>query len=252
MAAHEREIRFRRNELGLYIPDEPSVEVPRLPHSGTYTTYSDVAKREITEEAIVERLAQLSAEECLYQIADISTRLFSATNPDAHLETERQIIRDLIGGELGDLLLEMLEDPRWTRVFFEQQLNLSTRGSNALQTAIPRAALTPRAMRSVATTLADAGSAEKRLALAASKIAALRTTDGRNPNRSVRLRSRRFRRDYAPAGGPCGTRCVQTTKTKRLLPPPRSSTQRSSRTLRRPRPELAVSGAAVFVESRCS
>lgn len=122
MAADERETRFRRNELGLYVPDDRAVEVPRLPHSGTYITYSDIAKRDISEEAIVERLAQLSAEECLYQIADISTRLFSATNPAAELEAERQIIRDLIGGELGDLILVMLEDPRWTRALSEQQL----------------------------------------------------------------------------------------------------------------------------------
>jgi hypothetical protein len=130
MAPGEREYEFERDELGLFLPRgtrQPAGARPgrALPvRVGTYINYSDLTggKRQMDEAGVVDRLKLLSVQDCLGALAHISTRLFSSTGPSSRSETERELIEEIVGGELGARILSMLDDPRWSAAFCEQQL----------------------------------------------------------------------------------------------------------------------------------
>jgi hypothetical protein len=129
VALGEHEYEFERDELGLFLPrgTRPDAGARRreLPvNVGTYITYRDLTggKRQMDEAGVVDRLKLLSVQDCLAALAHISTRLFSATGPRSRRKTERELIEEIVGGELGARILAMLDDPRWSAAFCEQQL----------------------------------------------------------------------------------------------------------------------------------
>jgi hypothetical protein len=122
---------FQRDELGLLLPrgtrvsSHPAAHENLPLHVGTYITYGDLthSQRYMDEAGVVDRLALLSVEDCLAALAHIGTRLFSAIGRESWSQTERQLIEELVGGDLGDRILGMLDDSRrWSTAFCEQQL----------------------------------------------------------------------------------------------------------------------------------
>jgi hypothetical protein len=96
---------------------------------GTYITYRDLThgQRQMDEAGVVDRLRLLSVEDCLAALAHIKMRIFTATDPRSRGEIERELIEEIVGGELGARMVAMLDDPRWSTAFCEQQLVHLTR-----------------------------------------------------------------------------------------------------------------------------
>jgi hypothetical protein len=71
----------------------------------------------------MERLSKLSAPDCLWAIARLSTRLAAETRPAESARLQGHLVREVIGeGQLGQALLQRLRDGSASRVFCEQQL----------------------------------------------------------------------------------------------------------------------------------
>jgi hypothetical protein len=117
--------RFRRHELGLLLPLSNSTVRPveRFQHVGTYLTYRELTSgSSMSERGVVERLARLSAADCMFVLALLGTRLFAGENRGDDKDLQHQLIELIVEGPLGSLLHEKLSDPRWTAIFCEQQL----------------------------------------------------------------------------------------------------------------------------------
>jgi hypothetical protein len=89
---------------------------------GTYLTYSELTDRApMSESEIIEHLGMMSAADCLLAIADLSVRLFAGENRG--LDGQHELVTHVVGdGPLGRTLHERLDDPRWSTIWFEQQL----------------------------------------------------------------------------------------------------------------------------------
>ena len=116
----------RRHELGLYLPRSVSLEAApdEVPHVGTYLTYSELTRNApMSEIEIIDQLKKMSAADCLLALADIGVRLFAGENRGLHGGLQGQLIDHIVGdGPLGRTLHEKLDDPRWSTIWFEQQL----------------------------------------------------------------------------------------------------------------------------------
>jgi hypothetical protein len=116
----------RRHELGLYLPRSAMLEGDPvgLPHVGTYLTYSELTSRApMSESEIIGQLKKMSAADCLLALADLSVRLFASENWGLDRGLQLELVEHVIGdGPLGCALHERLDDPRWSAIWFEQQL----------------------------------------------------------------------------------------------------------------------------------
>lgn len=116
----------RQHELGLYLPRSATLEVAPVgvPHVGTYLTYSELTDRApMSESEIIGQLKKMSAADCLLAIADLSVRLFAGENRGLDGGLQHGLVDHLVGdGPLGRALHEKLDDPRWSAIWFEQQL----------------------------------------------------------------------------------------------------------------------------------
>jgi hypothetical protein len=117
---------FRRHELGLYLPASSEIEARpiRLPHVGTYLTYSELTGNPpLSENEIIERLRRLSAADCLLALAQLNTRLFAGGHPGINEGLQHELVDLVVGdGPLATVLHNKLNDPRWSAIFCEQQL----------------------------------------------------------------------------------------------------------------------------------
>jgi hypothetical protein len=126
MAFDRRSQRLRRNALGLYLPHSARLEAAPagIPDVGTYLTYSELTRRApMSESEIIAQLKKMSAADCLLAIADIGVRLFAAENRGLDGALQHALVDHVVGGgPLGRTLHEKLGDPRWSTIWFEQQL----------------------------------------------------------------------------------------------------------------------------------
>lgn len=116
----------RRHELGLYLPRSARLESAPvdLPYVGTYLTYGELTDRApMSESEIIGQLRKMSAADCLLAIADLSVRLFAGENRGLDGGLQHELVTHVVGdGPLGRTLHERLDDPRWSAIWFEQQL----------------------------------------------------------------------------------------------------------------------------------
>jgi hypothetical protein len=77
----------------------------------------------MSEAGVIERLSKLSAADCMFALALLSTRLFAGENRSDDGELQHRLIDLVTGtGSVAALLHEKLRDPRWSAIFCEQQL----------------------------------------------------------------------------------------------------------------------------------
>jgi hypothetical protein len=96
---------------------------PGVPAADIYITGREVTGNESSEPKLTERLARLSAADCLLWIAHLQTRLFAETRPDESAELQRLLVQEALGGtQIGAAVLERLAETPGRRVFCEQQL----------------------------------------------------------------------------------------------------------------------------------
>ena len=92
-----------------------------MPNVKVYLTYRDFTGTPMPEPKLVDLLGQLSSADCLASLAHIGGRLYASAETDE--EVQRQLINELSGdSEPGRRLQEMLKEPPFGAVFFEQQL----------------------------------------------------------------------------------------------------------------------------------
>jgi hypothetical protein len=124
---------FQRNELGLFLPSgaggERPVREPELKHVGAYFTYSELTAalgrpQTMTEEALVARLRRLSAADCMLSLGFIASTMYTAPEPYFRPDVQRELIGHVVGtdSEVGQVLLEAIEQDRPTTIFCEQQI----------------------------------------------------------------------------------------------------------------------------------
>lgn len=123
----------RRHELGLYLPptvdgDGDHVE-QRLKHIGAYLTYTELTQslgrpHTMTEEALIARLRQLSAADCMASLGFIAAKMYTASEPYFRRDVQRELIDHVVGmdSDVGQALLEAIEQDRPTTIFCEQQI----------------------------------------------------------------------------------------------------------------------------------
>jgi hypothetical protein len=116
---------FARHELGILLPatGERADAAPAL-EANVYLSYPDLTGGDaLREPEIVERLRRLSAADCLWAIAHLSTRLAAETRPSESAGLQERLVQEVIGdGPLGQALLQRLRDGSASTVFCEQQL----------------------------------------------------------------------------------------------------------------------------------
>ncbi len=96
---------------------------PGVPAADIYITGREVTGNESSEPELTERLARLSAADCLLWIAHLQTRLFAETRPDESAELQRLLVQEALGGtQIGAAVLQQLTKTPGRRVFCEQQL----------------------------------------------------------------------------------------------------------------------------------
>jgi hypothetical protein len=93
-------------------------------NASVYLSYRDLTGGDaLREPDLVERLRKLSAADCLWAIAHLSTRLAAETRPAESTRLQEQLVQEVIGdGQLGQALLQRLRDGSASTVFCEQQL----------------------------------------------------------------------------------------------------------------------------------
>ncbi len=116
---------FARHELGILVPatEARADPVPDL-EATVYLSYLDLTGGvALREPDIVERLRRLSAADCLWAIAHLSTRLAAESRPSESARLQARLVQEIIGdGQLGQALLQRLRDGSASTVFCEQQL----------------------------------------------------------------------------------------------------------------------------------
>ena len=116
---------FGRHEFGLLVPitDEPGRSV--VPNVSVYLSHRDLpgTTGPLDQSGLVEGLQKLSAADCLWSLAHLSTRLFTETGPDASAQLQRRLMAEVVGeGSLGKAIEQALQEGIATTVFCEQQL----------------------------------------------------------------------------------------------------------------------------------
>src|ERR1700691_5124671 len=100
---------FVRHELGILVPAavERADAAPAL-NASIYLSHRDLTGKDaLREPDLVERLHELSAVDCLWAIARLSTRLAAETCPAESARLQDQLVREVIGeGQLGQALLQ--------------------------------------------------------------------------------------------------------------------------------------------------
>jgi hypothetical protein len=116
---------FALHELGVLVPAtaERTNTVPVL-NASVYLSHRDLTGEDVLREAdLVEWLRKLSAADCLWAIAHLSTRLAAETRPEQSVRLQERLVQEVIGnGQLGQALLQRLRDGSTSTIFFEQQL----------------------------------------------------------------------------------------------------------------------------------
>lgn len=123
----------RRHELGLFLPPTVNGEDGRneqhLKHVGAYFTYAELTQalgrpQTMTEEALVARLRRLSAADCMAHLGFIASTMYAAPEPYFQPGVQRELIGHVVGSnsEVGQVLLEAIEQDRPTTIFCEQQI----------------------------------------------------------------------------------------------------------------------------------
>jgi hypothetical protein len=77
----------------------------------------------MSESEIIGQLTEMSAADCLLALADLSVRLFGGEKRGLDGGLQDELVEHVVGdGPLGHTLHESLDDPRWSAIWFEQQL----------------------------------------------------------------------------------------------------------------------------------
>ncbi len=102
---------------------ERADEAPVL-NAVVYLSYRDLTGGDTMREPdLVERLRELSAADCLWAIAHLSTRLAAETRPAERARLQERLVQEVIGdGQLGRAILQRLRNGSASTVFCEQQL----------------------------------------------------------------------------------------------------------------------------------
>lgn len=123
----------QRHELGLYLPPtadgEDDYVERRLKDVGAYLTYTELTQalgrpQTMTEEALIAHLRHLSAADCMASLGFIASKMYSAPEPYFRPDVQRELIGHVVGAdsEVGQVLLEAIEQDLPTTIFCEQQI----------------------------------------------------------------------------------------------------------------------------------
>jgi hypothetical protein len=125
-------LRPGRPKFGLWVPESVAnphfrSDPPELKNTGTYLTYSDLAKFDgkdlsMSEQGVVDRLQQLSAADCIGHIAYLSAKM-DVEGPYTDPAFQHQLVTEIVGdGPLGTAMNALLDRLEPTVIFCEQQL----------------------------------------------------------------------------------------------------------------------------------